>query len=248
MSASPDHRPPSPWPGSQHATRHRWQLDSVRSLHEVALSVRALAAELRAASAAGWELTEPMRAGHLLAARPSRRRRAQQPLEPSGAESAAPVLRWRAKLVDEPPQVSDDVLDICSSQAAATPVLRFSDGRLQQAAGPPLDPTVLATLTGQAAVAELGERSWGVAPARVGPTADLVADGSALRIHTLERGALVRTTETLTFAHGADRAPTLLAAAAAYERLARAADAMRAAGGLLGLVDDGLVHVSYPRR
>lgn len=247
MSASPDHRPPSPWPGSHYATRHRWQLDSVRTLHDVALSVRALAAELRAASAAGWELTEPMRAGHLLAARPSRRQRANQPPQPGGAETPAPVLRWRAKLVDEPPQAGDDVLDLALSEVWNTPVLRFEYGELQQADGPALAPSMLAELGGQVGPDDLAGRLWAVSPARVGPTADLVADGSALRIHAVQDGALVRTAEALTFQHGADRASTLLAAAAAYERLAGATDAMRAAGGVLGQVDDGLVHVRYRR-
>ncbi|MGA9311723.1 MAG: hypothetical protein WBV74_15305 [Pseudonocardiaceae bacterium] len=39
------------------------------------------------------------------------------------------------------------------------------------------------------------------------------------RIHALHDGALVRTQETLAFQHAADGAATLLAAAAAYQRL-----------------------------
>jgi hypothetical protein len=60
-------------------------------------------------------------------------------------------------------------------------------------------------------------------------------------------GALVRTCEVLTFPHTADGAGTLLEAAAAYERLARAADAMAAAGGRLVSADDGFLHVDYDR-
>lgn len=55
-----------------------------------------------------------------------------------------------------------------------------------------------------------------VACARVGPNLDLVAAGSALRIHTVRDGALART-----------------------------ADAMAAAGGRLGESDDGFVQVRY---
>jgi hypothetical protein len=93
----------------------------------------------------------------------------------------------------------------------------------------------------------LGHRLWGLAPARVGPSVDLVADGSALRVHALHDGALVRTQEALAFQHAADGAATLLAAAAAYERLARAADAMVTAGGRLLSVDDGRLFISYGR-
>jgi hypothetical protein len=84
-------------------------------------------------------------------------------------------------------------------------------------------PSLLAEVTRQLSPTGLGRRLWGVAPARVGPSVDLVADGSALRVHALQEGALLRTVESLTFQHAADGAATLLAAAAAYERLARAA-------------------------
>jgi len=53
--------------------------------------------------------------------------------------------------------------------------------------------------------------------------------------------------QTLAFEYGADGAASLLVAAAAYQRLARAADTMAAAGGLLVCVDDGRLHISYGR-
>jgi hypothetical protein len=63
----------------------------------------------------------------------------------------------------------------------------------------------------------------------------------------LAGGGTAATVESLTFQHAADGAATLLAAAAAYERLARAADAMAAASGRLTSVDDGRLHISYGR-
>lgn len=81
--------------------------------------------------------------------------------------------------------------------------------------------SLLTEVTRQLSPAGLRPRLWGVAPARVGPSVDLVADGSALRVHALQDGALLRTAGSLAFQHGADGAATLLAAAAAYERLAR---------------------------
>ncbi len=57
MQAATEHalprRAPSPWPGSRYATRHRWELDGVRTLAEAAAALRAIAAELAAAHAAG---------------------------------------------------------------------------------------------------------------------------------------------------------------------------------------------------
>jgi hypothetical protein len=53
--------------------------------------------------------------------------------------------------------------------------------------------------------------------------------------------------ESLTFLHAADRAVSLLSAAAAYRRLACVADAMLAAGGRLADVDDGFLHIAYGR-
>ncbi len=59
----PDPRPSSPWAGSQHETRHRWQLDGAADLLTVVRVVEELAVELTAAHHAGWWLVEPMRAG-----------------------------------------------------------------------------------------------------------------------------------------------------------------------------------------
>ena len=131
-------------------------------------------------------------------------------------------------------------------EAPATPVLAVVRGTLTQVAGPPLPEPTGEALARQD-VTGLADRRWGVAPARVGRTADLVADGSALRVHAMEDGAVVRTLEVLTFQHGADRAVTLPSAAAAYRRLAAAAEAMVAAGGRLSCVDDGFLHVTYGR-
>ncbi|MBM7804945.1 hypothetical protein JOD57_000782 [Geodermatophilus bullaregiensis] len=238
-------RPPSPWSGSRHETEHRWQLDGVRTLDDVVAALRGLTDELRAAAAAGWTLAQPMRDGHLLATRPSRRQRARGAVAPPPPAGAPPVLRWRVRLVDEPPVTGDDVLDL--GAAARTPVLAWTGGVLRQVDGPAVRPGLLGELAPQVSAADLGARRWGVAPARVGPGADLVADGSALHVHAVEDGALVRTVEALTFRHAADRAGTLPDAAAAYERLARAAEAVAAAGGRLTGVDDGLLHVGYGR-
>lgn len=210
-------RPPSPWSGSQHETRHRWQLDDARSLTDAAENLRALAAELTAAHAGGWWLVEPMRNG------------------------------WRLRVVDEPPLPGDEVLHLDGAGAARTSVLASTGRALRQISGPPVSVSLLAEVTRQLSPTGLGHRLWGVAPAGVGPSVDLVADGSALRVHAVQDGALLRTAESLAFQHGADGAGTLLAAAAAYERLARAADAMVAAGGRLASVDDGRLHISYGR-
>lgn len=86
---------------------------------------------------------------------------------------------------------------------------------------------------------------WGVAAARVGPAHDLLAEGSALRLHAVDSGRLVRTAEALSFMHAADGASTLLSDAAAYRRLADAVDLMTARGGRLTAVDDGLLQVAY---
>lgn len=239
--------PPSPWSGSQHETQHLWQLDNARSLTDAAENLRALAAELTAAHAAGWWLVEPMRNGHLLAARLSRRKRAQpEPAPwPAAEQGAAPVLRWRLRVIDEPPLPGDE--EFHADGAGATSVLASTDRSLRQISGPPVSANLLAEVTRQLSPTGPGHRWWGVAPARVGPSVDLVADGSALRVHAVQDGALLRTTESLAFQHGADGAATLRAAAAAYELLARAADAMVAAGGRLASVDDGRLHISYGR-
>ena len=237
-------RPPSPWPGSLHDVRHRWQLEGTTTLAQVAAALREVADELTAADAAGWWLREPVRNGHLLAERASRRRRPAQPLAAPAAEQAPRLSGWRLRLVDEPAVSGDVVLDVAA--APRTPVVRSDGSRLVQVAGPQLPDQVLAELSRQGPHGD--GRPWAVAAARVGPSYDLVADGSALRVHAVEDGRLVRTREALSFLHGADRATTLLAAAAAYRRLADATDRMAALGGRLEAVDDGLVHVAYGHR
>ena len=237
-------RPPSPWPGSQHDVRHRWQLEGTTTLPQVAAALREVADELTAADAAGWWLREPVRNGHLLAGRASRRRRPAQPLAAPAAEQAPRPPGWRLRLVDEPAEPGDVVLDVAA--APRTPVVRSDGSRLVQVAGPQLPDQVLAELSRQGPHGD--GRPWAVAPARVGPSHDLVADGGALRVHAVDDGRLVRTREALSFLHAADRATTLLAAAAAYRRLADATDRMAALGGRLEAVDDGLVHVAYGHR
>ncbi|SFO26546.1 hypothetical protein SAMN05660359_02361 [Geodermatophilus obscurus] len=243
---APAPRPPSPWPGSRHETVHRWQLDDVGSLAEAVERLTALAAELRAAHAAGWAPARPMRDGHLLATRPSRRERARgDVVVPLGAGEAPPLPRWRVRVVDEPLTPGDEVLDLAA--VPSTVVVAWADGAPRQVAGPAADLSLLGELGRQVAAAEAAGRRWAVVPARVGPVHDLVAEGSALRVHGMVGGALVRTVEALTFRHAADRAATLADAAAAYERLAGAAATMAAAGGRLTDSDDGLLHVRYGR-
>ena len=243
---APVPRPPSPWPGSRHETVHRWQLDDAVSLADVVARLSDLAAELRAAHAAGWSLAAPMRDGHLLATRPSRRERGRDGVVvEDGAGEAPPLPRWRLRLVDEPAPPGEEVLDLAA--VPSTPVVAWPGTAPEQVAGPVLAPPVLAELGRQVSPSEAGTRRWAVVPARVGPAHDLVAEGSALRVHAVAGGALVRTVEALTFRHAADRAATLADAAAAYERLAAAAAAMAAAGGRLTESDDGLLHVRYGR-
>jgi len=246
-------RPASPWTGSRYETRHQWQLDGVRTLDEAVVQLRGLADELDAADAAGWWLTEPVRSGHLLAERASRRRRRQPTPQDatcpnSSADpraTAAPVLPpWRARVVDEPPQHGAAVLRL--AEAAATPVVTLVAGTLTPVGGPPLSASLRTGLARQD-VTGLAGRRWGVAPARVGPAADLVADGSALLVHAVESGVLVRSVEVLAFLHGADGAATLPSAASAYRRLASAAEAMLLAGGRLSCVDDGFLQITYGR-
>ena len=233
-------RPPSPWPGSSHADRYRWQLDGVRSLPEAAGALRALAAELQAAHAAGWALVEPVERGHLVAARPSRRTRSRTGPVPLPPDAAPPALRVRLRLVDEPPAPGEERLDV--RRVPRSPVL---DAGLHLVSGSPVPDAVLAEVARQVRPAELGDRRWALARARVGPAVDLVADGSALRVHAVGGGELVRTTEALAFSHAADGARDLPSAAAALLRLARVAGAMAAAGGVLRSVDDGLLLVGY---
>lgn len=240
-------RPRSPWTGSQHQTRHRWQLDPVGSLAEAAKDLRELAAELTAAHAAGWWLVEPLRSGYLLAARASRRQRAREApgSSPRIGSAFPPVHRWRLRVVDEPPLRGQEVLD--TATADRTPVLFWTGRSLDRVSGPGVPADVVAEVVRQLTPTVLAHRLWGLAAARVGPNFDLVAHGSALRLHAVQGGALVRTQEALTFQHAADGAVTLLQAAAAYEQLACAADAMAAAGGLLVGADDGLLHIAYDR-
>jgi hypothetical protein len=237
-------RPRSPWPGSRYETQHRWQLDLVNGLADTARQLRELAAELTAAHTAGWWLVAPMTNGHLLAARASRRRRAGAAPGPTPRRnSAARPGRWRLRVVDEPPVPGQEVLD--TANAPRTPVLAWTGHSFDQVSGPAVAAAVLAEVVGQVTPTGLPHRLWGLSPARVGPNVDVVAHGSALRLHTVRDGALVRTQEALVFRHAADGASTLPQAAGAYERLATEADAMAEAGGRLVSSDDGLLQVDY---
>lgn len=188
-----------------------------------------------------------MRGGYLSAARRSRRERARRVSGPASAAGAGPprLRGWRLRVVDDPPPgAGERVLD--TGSAPRTPVLAWTGSTLVQRSGPAVAGDVLAETVRQVAPTGLRSRLWGVAPARVGPSLDLVADGSALRLHAVEDGALVRTHEVLTFQYAADGAATLAQAAAGYRRVARAADLMTAAGGRLMGADDGLLHIDYP--
>ena len=184
------------------------------------------------------------RAPHLHAARASRRTRTGRP--PTAAHGApAPALPpWRLRVSTSRRRT----LVFDCRHAVRTPALAWHDGSLRQVSGPEVDAGVLAHVVRQVTAAGLDAARWGLAPARVGPSCDLVACGSALRLHAVTDGALVRVSETLTFQHAADGARTLGAAAAAYERLAGAADRMAAAGGRLAAADDGFLHVRYDAR
>jgi len=240
-------RPPSPWTGSQHRTRHRWQLDLVSSLAEAAKDLQELAGELTAADMAGWWLVEPMHAGHLLAARASRRQRARRaPISsPPIRGTAAPAPRWRLRVINEWPLAGEESLD--AAAATTTSVLVWTGRSLEQVCGPGVPAEVLDETARQVAPTGLARRRWCLVAARVGPAFDLVADGSALRLHAVHEGALVRTQEVLTCQHAADGAGTLLEAGTAYERLARATVTMAASGGRLVSADDGFLHVYYDR-
>lgn len=74
-----------------------------------------------------------------------------------------------------------------------------------------------------------------------------MADGSALRLHTVEDGVLVRSEEAVSFQHAADGAGTLEEVAAAYRALAAVLEGMADAGGQLLHTDDGFLHISYDR-
>lgn len=188
-----------------------------------------------------------MRNGHLLAARPSRRQRgqahqrAQGPAQRTGG-TPPQLPPWRLRIVNEIPGARDVVFDALA--AAGTPVLSWTGRSLDQVSGPRMPAELAAGIIRQVAP-DLRPGRWGVAPARVGPNVDLIAEGSRLRLHAVRNGVLVRTREVLTFQHAADRARTLPEAAAAYERLAHAADAMAAAGGRLSSADEGFLTVDY---
>jgi len=231
-------RPASPWTGSTFETRHRWQLEHLTALAEVISALRELAAELAAAHAAGWWLVAPMRGGHLLAARPSRRQRARVG-RPAPAVTAAPCPSgWRLRVLAEPAASGEDVLDC--DVLVGTPVLHLAAGAARCVGGPEVPPDVLEEVARQ--TDGLSGR-WALTSARVGPARDVVADGSALRLHAVVQGTLVRTREALSFQHAADGASTLEQAAVAYARLADATETLAVAGGHLEAVDDGFVHV-----
>lgn len=238
-------RPPSPWTGSTYQTRHQWQLDLVRDLADAAETLRALADELTAAHAAGWWLVEPMSSGHLLAMRASRRQRARQlpGVSPTPASAGPPAAGWRLRVVDEAPVAGQDVFD--AAAATGTPVLAWAGGRLEQLSGPGVPAPVLAEVRQQVGSVDVAQRRWGLAPARVERCFDLVADGSGLRLHSVNDGLLLRSHETLAFHHSADGAGTLLQAATAYDALARTVQAMASVGGWLASTDDGFLHVGY---
>ena len=162
---------------------------------------------------------------------------------PTAQPALIRVPPWRLRLIDESPSPGFEVFD--ATAARSTPVLAQTGPSLHQVSGPVLEPGVLPEVIRQLTPTGLSPGLWGVAPARVGPNVDLVAHGSALRLHAVRDGALVRTCEALTFQHAADGAVDLLQAAAAYEHLARTAGQMAAAGGVLASADDGLLQVAY---
>lgn len=239
----PTPRPRSPWSGSHHETLHRWQLDDVLGLDEVAGVLTALAAELAAAHDAGWRLVAPLRDGRLEATRPSRRQRHDDTDGPPAVPAALPSPPWRVRVVDERAVPGLPVLD--ATLVDATPVLAWSGASFEHVGGPRLGEAEADDLLRQLDGTGLRAGWWGVARARVGPNLDLVAHGSALRVHAVRRGALVRTSEALLLSHAADGATHLLQAAAAYDALAATAVAMAAGGGRLSDTDDGLVQVTY---
>ena len=240
-----DPRPRSPWTGSHHIAQHRWQLDHVVSLPEVVDALTDLAAELTDAHRAGWWLAEPMRGGHLVAARASRRERGRGVAGPAATAPECFVRPgpWRLRVVDEVPAPGMAVFD--SGSAPLTPVLAWTGRSLEQVSGPAVPATDVAEAVRQVTPTGLAHRLWGVARAHVGPNLDLVAHGGGLRVHAVRDGVLLRTREALTFRHAADGAESLAQAPSAYEELARTAAEMAAAGGRLLAADDGLVLVSF---
>jgi len=244
-SAAPGYpRPGSPWPGSRHEVRYRWQLEPVTSLVEASTTLADLAADLVAADRAGWRLLEPATGGHLLAARPSRRERGRGVAPPPGDPGPdVPVRAWRVRVVDEPPVAGSVVFS--TDSAPRSPVLAWTGRRLEQTGGPELPVESLVTVARQAALAGSLPRSFGIARARVGPNLDLIADGSSLRLHAVRHGVLLRTGEALAFHHAADGATNLLGVAATYDRLAREINELSAAGARLVATDDGFLDVAY---
>ncbi|WP_155976660.1 hypothetical protein [Nocardia sp. 348MFTsu5.1] len=239
---------PSPWPGSEYSAQLDWDLDDVGTLPELAGKLTATGEQLLAAHVAGWTLVAPMSDGRLHARRQSRRMRGRAPVSPVGIPSGdlAPRLRWRLRIVDEPADERSDRLTV--EAATATPWLLARGDRLEQLSGPEIDADTLARVQAQFGPGEAGDRRWALVSARIGPSKDLIAEGSRLRLHAVVDGVVLRTVETLGHRHAADRATDLPAAAGAYRRLAAAAMAMHQAGGRLGAIDDGFVVVEYPVR
>jgi hypothetical protein len=160
--------------------------------------------------------------GRLLATRASRRQRAQVALEPRPAGvTVAPAFRWRLRVVDEPPLPGDEVLHLRGTAAAERTSVLASIGRsLGQVSGPPISSSLLDVVTRQLLPTGLGRRLWGLAPARVGPSVDLVADGSALRVHAEASRGIEPTQDTrqvkqeMPRRHAADRSLWALAVVA----------------------------------
>ncbi|MGI4895853.1 MAG: hypothetical protein ACRYF3_12145 [Janthinobacterium lividum] len=248
--------PASPWRGSAHSERHRWQLEHALDLPEIVVSVRDLAAQLSAAHTAGWWLLEPMHNGHLLAARASRRRRAQVAPAPAATPVPPPPLPreggWRLRVLQGVPQPGEELFDVRA--AISTPLLATPSrargavgGVLVQLGGPEVPAELLAEIARQLVTVAPGTRAqrWGLSASRVGHGFDLVAEGSPLRLHALHDGRLVRTRDVLLFQHTADGAADLEQAAVAYRRLATEVEAVIAAGGRLLDVDEGFVSIAY---
>src|SRR5688500_2314342 len=144
--------PRSPWTGSAHEVQHRWQLDGATSLADVTRLLTDLAAELTAAHRAGWWLVEPMRAGHLVAARASRRQRGRRdflaaPTDRTAVDEPQGQPPWRLRLVDEPATPGCEVYD--AKTTSATPVLEQAGHSLRQVSGPALEPDVLSEVVRQ---------------------------------------------------------------------------------------------------
>ncbi len=72
-------------------------------------------------------------------------------------------------------------------------MLAWTGRSLHQVSGPGIDPEVVADTIRQVTPTGLTQRLWGLVPARVGANFDLVAHGSALRVHTVQDGVLIRT-------------------------------------------------------